>query len=209
MSDPGVPGRIANLLPNAKILAILRNPIDRAYSGYCMWYRRGEVSSEIEAYLDPSASCWPALLENGLYFQQLLRFERYFSKSQMCILFMEELMSTKVDSLSKVYQFLGVDNTFVPERLESSSSINSASGGHIPPLIRRYLDHTKSGRNFAKLAKTLHLKDLIRRVLSRKIIYPPLSRTLRSKMIDYYQPEVDKLAYWLGRDLDDWLIKSE
>ena len=43
------------LLPRAKLIAQLRNPIERAYSDYCMHYRRGEVSRDIDRYLDPAA----------------------------------------------------------------------------------------------------------------------------------------------------------
>ena len=45
--------RIASKLPNVKLVVQLRNPVERAYSDYCMMYRRGEVGRDIERYLDP------------------------------------------------------------------------------------------------------------------------------------------------------------
>jgi hypothetical protein len=44
LDTPQVAGRVHAALPHAKLVAQLRNPVDRAYSDYCMLYRRGEVA---------------------------------------------------------------------------------------------------------------------------------------------------------------------
>src|SRR5687767_2598913 len=53
MDTPGVADRIKAALPKVLLIAQLRNPVDRAYSDYCMLYRRGEVGRDIAEYLDP------------------------------------------------------------------------------------------------------------------------------------------------------------
>ena len=61
LADPATPLRLHGLMPRAKLIAQLRNPIERAYSDYCMHYRRGEVSRDIARYLDPERTPIPRL----------------------------------------------------------------------------------------------------------------------------------------------------
>ena len=63
---PQASPRIYSALPQAKLVAQLRNPVERAYSDYCMLYRRGEVGRDIELYLDPSNAVDSRFLAGGL-----------------------------------------------------------------------------------------------------------------------------------------------
>ena len=51
LEDPQAAARIARSLPRARLVAQLRSPIERAYSDYCMMYRRGEVGRDVARYL--------------------------------------------------------------------------------------------------------------------------------------------------------------
>src|SRR5687768_3651516 len=59
LSDWNVPARMAALLPGVKLIAQLRNPVDRAYSDYCMLFRRGQVNGDIDACLDRARTPQP------------------------------------------------------------------------------------------------------------------------------------------------------
>ena len=74
LPHPEAPQRLRHLLPRARLIAQLRNPIERAYSDYCMHYRRGEVSRDIERYLDPARTPIPRLLDDGFYHRHLTNF---------------------------------------------------------------------------------------------------------------------------------------
>ena len=52
LAHPEAPRRIAKALPHARLIVQLRNPIERAYSDYCMFFRRGHVTPDPECYLD-------------------------------------------------------------------------------------------------------------------------------------------------------------
>lgn len=73
LDTPAAAGRIHRSLPNVQLVAQLRNPVERAYSDYCMLHRRGDASADIERYLDPRQGAGGRFLEGGLYFQQLRR----------------------------------------------------------------------------------------------------------------------------------------
>ena len=63
--------RLHRDLPQVKLIAQLRNPVERAYSDYCMLFRRGEVGADIEAHLDPSLAEDNRFLIGGHYASQL------------------------------------------------------------------------------------------------------------------------------------------
>lgn len=125
---PRVPGRVAKLLPNVKLLAILREPVARAYSHFQMERRRGieDLSFEdaIEAeparlvgteerlladdgYTSLSHRCF-AYLARGVYVDQLLRWRSFFPAEQMLILRAEDLSTVPDLALKKALDFLGL-----------------------------------------------------------------------------------------------------
>src|SRR5690349_5454229 len=66
LADANAPARVAALLPDAILIAQLRNPVDRAYSDYCMHFRRGYVGRDVERYLGKRPET-PRFLQSGLY----------------------------------------------------------------------------------------------------------------------------------------------
>jgi hypothetical protein len=81
LPHPEAAQRLRRLLPPAKLIAQLRHPVERAYSDYCMHYRRGEVSRDIDRYLDPARTPIPRLLEDGFYHRHLTGFLGVFLPS--------------------------------------------------------------------------------------------------------------------------------
>ena len=101
--DPLVPKRIAGVVPQARLIALLRNPIDRAYSHYQMQVKRGtELLSFEEAIEQPDSS----YVSRGIYVDQLLRWFEFFSRDQMLILRSEDFFGSPVETLGVVLNFL-------------------------------------------------------------------------------------------------------
>ncbi|HYZ48537.1 MAG TPA: sulfotransferase, partial [Sphingomonas sp.] len=78
LAHPDVPARLAATIPGVRLVVQLRNPIDRAYSDYCMFYRRGTVGSDVERHLRAGSAKYPRFLEDGLYYRHLSRFLEHF-----------------------------------------------------------------------------------------------------------------------------------
>ncbi|MDB9314127.1 sulfotransferase domain-containing protein [Spirulina sp. CS-785/01] len=140
-----VPAQIKEVFPDIKLILLLRNPIDRAYSHYLHRYRIGAERSEnfaqlvleeksrlIHQFLDcnwgenfdvsslPSPGCFH--LGTGLYFLHLRKWVQYFSLDQMLILKSEDFFSYPNDSLHRVTQFLQL-----PDLPDSSWKVYNAS----------------------------------------------------------------------------------
>ena len=126
--NPLVPGRMFNLLPQARIIAILRNPTDRAISHYFHEKQRGYESLPImEALLEEERRLESAIRlkdyknysfihhsykSRGHYSEQLERYLKFFPRQQVLILNSEEFFHDQHNILRQVTDFTGVDSDF-------------------------------------------------------------------------------------------------
>jgi len=123
---PAVPARIKQLLPEVKLIAVLRNPVDRAFSHYQHAKRKGfenlsfadaiareeeRLEGEYERLMqDPAykSSVYPAFSykARGLYWQQLERFYQYFDRDQLLVLRSEDMFDEPQSVVDRVLDFL-------------------------------------------------------------------------------------------------------
>ena len=147
--------RIAQLIPDAKIVFVLRNPVDRAISNYRFSVKHGvEQASLAEAmyheetrrhnYDASKISVSPfAYVQRGRYIDYIRMYERYFDPAQIHIIIYEQ-MTRDISVIQQLYAFLGVDARFVP--LAQGDVINakdsdseSDSAPQIDDALLRYL----------------------------------------------------------------------
>jgi hypothetical protein len=146
-------GRIRNVLPDVRLLAVLRNPVDRAYSQFQMSRRQGlepldsfEEATAAEAdrlrpevarlstdphYTSPDFGCW-SYLARSRYAEQLERWLELFPREQFLFLKAEDLFADPETALSTTYDYLGLP----PHAPEGVSRLNSAQYEGIEPDVR-------------------------------------------------------------------------
>jgi len=132
--NPLVPKRVKQMLPNVKVIALLRDPIDRAYSSYKHQLRAGRetlnfenaiqaeserLNGEKEKLLsDPSYISYNynhfSYVERGKYADQINNWLEHFSKEQMLVLSSEDFFKDTDNSLKQIYDFLGVEYIKTP-----------------------------------------------------------------------------------------------
>ncbi len=125
---PTAPNRIARVLPSVRLIALLRNPVDRAYSHYNHMVRVGReplpfeeaieheaerlVGEEEKIIADPHYSTFTHLhysyLARGRYIEQLQKWLAIFPRQQMLILASEELYTSPATAYRKAIEFLGL-----------------------------------------------------------------------------------------------------
>jgi Sulfotransferase domain len=101
--DPPVAKRMAETVPKARLIALLRNPVDRAYSHYQMQVKRGTEPRTFEEAIERQHSSY---VSRGIYVDQLLRWFEFFNKDQMLILKSEDFFERPVEILKVVLTFL-------------------------------------------------------------------------------------------------------
>ncbi len=162
---PHVPARMKELLPRVKLILMLRNPVDRAYSHYKMKRAQGhEPEADFERALEleeeRTAREWEKMLRQPDYYslacrqfsyfrrscydEQLQRWLTHFDKSQMLIIRSERFFAQPMAELKRVYDFLGV-REFRPPDLRA---FNSREYDPLPQelrqrLMRRFAPHQR------------------------------------------------------------------
>jgi len=128
MFHPLSPGRIADTLPQVKIIVLLRNPVSRAFSHYQLKLRRRQETlsfdEAIEAeadrlagehekivsdprYYSPSHDRY-SYLARGVYVDQIVRWQRHFSPQRLLILESGEFFQKTGEVFTRVLDFLGL-----------------------------------------------------------------------------------------------------
>jgi hypothetical protein len=199
LADAATPLRLQSLLPRARLIAQLRNPIERAYSDYCMHYRRGQVSTDIDRYLDPARTPIPRLLDHGFYHRQLMSFMRVFPPEQIRILLYDDIRQRPSEVFAGVCGFLGIDATVAPQSVESR--IKDKATPVLPPTARRLLAPLK---DLVAPYRQTRAFAAVRGLFARTLRYPPLTPALRKRLAALYAEDVARLSELLGRDLSIW-----
>lgn len=112
------PARIYGLLPEVRMITILRNPVDRAFSDY-----RALIRSRQRWSFEESLKQDPSLLEEGLYAKHLEKYFEYFDRDRFLILFFEDVIRDNAATIKEVYSFIGVDPSFVPKHLGKATNV--------------------------------------------------------------------------------------
>jgi hypothetical protein len=118
---PGVPALIKESLPSVRLIAILRDPAERAYSAYMKYVSGGFESRPFRRAVEDEilgrnmtisgATCY---VRAGMYFDLLSSYLDHFDRTQVCIYFFEDLASAPRSFLRSLFIDLGVNAEFVP-----------------------------------------------------------------------------------------------
>ena len=115
---PQAAGRIRDLLPDARLVCVLRQPVERAYSDYQMYLRARGCRLDAARDLSPDSawarpdSRWMLV---GRYHEQLARYYDLFPRSQIHVFLFDDLRRDAEAAVQGIYRFLGVDPAFVPD----------------------------------------------------------------------------------------------
>ena len=122
--------RIKELLPTVKLILILRNPVDRAFSEYNNGVRNGKIDASFESFIKqdlenlsknkPDITRFndsESIISRGVYWIQLDMWRKLFSKDQILVLQSEKLLEFPDDVLNEVFNFLGLSKFDLREKL--------------------------------------------------------------------------------------------
>jgi len=204
LSDPEASTLIHQQVPHAKIIILLRDPVERALSHYLMLEGRNlfksssfheQVQKEISQGLDYKT---PHIrLDAGFYYNDIKRFLETFGKKQVMIIIFEEFVVNTKEILKNILEFLDVSASlekFEPQR-------------HNPAMVSKY-PLVNEFLNFSLVSKLRQklIPEQIQRNIKKKLFkdlkheYKMTSED-RSFLKEYYYGDVKKLQEFLGRSL--------
>lgn len=200
MYDRAALHRISEVVPAIRLIAILRNPVDRAYSHY--WLNRArkreplEFGEALKAEADRLAGgslhdrFTYSYIDRGRYARQLQEVDSLYTKDHMHVLLFEDLRDSPEEAFRGVCQFLDIDDAVIPPNLGTTVNpyvtFRSLAVRRWIPRLPRLL-----GRAVAK-------------VNTRSASYPSMDPALRADLIERLDEERVALETWLDRDLSVW-----
>ncbi|MGD1900441.1 MAG: sulfotransferase [Phormidesmis sp.] len=205
--EQAVPG-IKAYVPEAKLIAILRNPVERAYSDYLMHVRdvvgnRKPLATQVAVDADSSHT-----LLKGRYYEGMKHFLEAFGPDQVKVFLYDELRKDAAELMQQLYEFIGVDSTFevdtgrrqqtaqvpksqtIQQVLQTNNPLRQVAGS----VLRQVMPIEKRQQLRSRLlaANATGKEDL------------PLSAEDRQLLEDYYRDDVRRLQDLLDRDLSQW-----
>lgn len=205
---------ILKLIPNAKFIVMLRNPVDAVYSWHSQAiYSFGEdiisfedawnVQDERKSgnFIPPLNTVREALQYGWLckFGEQLNNLYTYSDKRNVKIIWYDDFSRDASGSYSQVVDFLGLDNNFdvAFERHNVNKTYHSF---FLKKTVERIVNlklrlHIKKRLNIAKYVNYLNIKYKPRK---------PLSPSVRNELIEYFREDISLLSKLTGRNLDVW-----
>ncbi len=139
--DPLAPERMAEVIPQARLIALLRNPVDRIYSDYYQKVKNGRETRTFEQVVQ-------AIFENplrrqlskGIYVDYLQRWSEFFPREQMLVLKSEEFFERPAETLKVALDFLDLPD-WEPEASDLGQKRNTGKyEQEMDPVIRQRLE---------------------------------------------------------------------
>lgn len=190
-------GDIHKVLPNAKLIVILRDPVRRAYSAYRLFNQALGKTSFLDACTPDSN-----LFKLSLYADRLEEVFAYYSPDQVRILLHDDIRNDENAVLQSLFNFLEVNPKFRPTETETDYN------AMVFPRIQRTLSSMRLG-NLVPFVRQLPIANSIRSFASHME-----SRRIRTdqdsfrELTPLFREDILRTQEIIGRDLNNWLGKD-
>ena len=209
------PERIHHVIPKAKLIVVLRDPVARAISAYFHYIRDGFIPPRpleegMQDLLDgryqktfPRAQ---EIIDFGFYYQHMQRYFAFFDTEQVLILFHKKILQNKLEQIQRIYRFLDVNDSYVPEQ-----QLDQRPQSAIYPLSRlkfigfgnkhRYTYNAERTRLFLKtqtfsdraICKGIYMMDRLFLSYLFPNHKPSLSDCLKKRLYSLYKEDMRNL----------------
>lgn len=206
LKHPDAPAAIAARLGQVRLLAVLRDPAERAYSDFLMYRRDGrEDTDDFSVALDRQEQRRAAGMATGQYVctgfygEQLSRYYAHFAPDRIKVVLSEDLRDDRDRVVAEVFGFLGVDPSFqVGAEGLNRSGVPVDGAVRAAYVARRWLAPVL--RDVVPQRWKRRVDSRLQRGLERPVPPPQAMARLR----DVYREDVARLERLIGRDLAAW-----
>ena len=208
IQSPKAAQNIKRHIPNAKIIAVLRNPAERAFSAFSHLVREGHETLSFEEALKKEKERiflkWVDLFyyqQVGFYHSQLEYYFKIFEREQIKVYLYDDLEKDTLKVVQNIFAFLNVDSSFVPDLTRKN-----VSG---IPKSRFVYDLFTKENSLKSVCKPLFSNKvrrdvhdyIVTRTLKKK---PKLELTTKLELIEMYKKDILSLQSLIDCDLSMW-----
>jgi hypothetical protein len=228
LSRPECPERISLHIPEAKLIVVLRNPVERAISAYYWYIQVGIIPARPlnEGMLDLINGAYDRLfprakeiIKYGFYHENLQNYLRFFKREQILILMQTDIKASPRKFVSQIYRFLDVDDGYVPKALERQpkQAVYSIARLKWLSMANRlfFYDYRVDANNMMSLYpvenRFYRLCYYIFLGVDRYFLSfvfrndrEKLTEDLRKSLVGIYRDDIEALEKYLGQELTNW-----
>jgi len=199
------PKKIKNLIPDIKIIILLRNPIDRAFSHYLMDYKLGLINDSFDDIVFRKSNSknldlyFQQYLELGKYYNQIKRYLDIFNKDQVKIFLQEDLFSNTQNVVKEIYNFLNVDSSFIPKINKKHNAFSMPRNKIFRKIYSNYFLRTSFSYIFSS-----EIKRKLKKIFLKEDNKPKMSTKTKKYLLDFYLDDINDLENLIKKDLTNW-----
>lgn len=199
------PKRMAETVPDTKLIFTLRNPIDRAFSHWWHEKSKNKHSFEFKEVFE-NFDLYQNWIIPGFYHRHLIRYKRHFPEEQIKVCLFDDLVDDDLAYAQDIYSFLDIDDNYVPSVIDSR-----VNQGRFRSINRQSI-YSSVASAYKKLApqtaidivRPLHQK-FRKRLASQTEYEKGMNKDVRKQLEEHFVDEISDLADYVERDLSHWL----
>jgi hypothetical protein len=202
----GAPERIKELVPDAKFIYVVRDPIARTVSHYMHRVAlAGERRSLRDALGDLSDPESPYICPS-LYASQIDCYLQHFPQERILVVDQTDLLADRQKALEAIFSFLSVDETFYSPELDLELGTSRERRVYRPGYARVAERLAASPLRVLPRDTRRYLRATVERVLWPPLEKPSLDDDLRTRLEALYSPEVSRLRALTGKTFPSWSV---
>jgi Sulfotransferase family len=199
----GTAERMHSLVPDAKLIYLVRDPVERAISHYLNGRAAGNEQRSIDEALGDMGSHY---VQGSLYYAGLKPYLKRYPLSAILILAQHDLLRRREETLRRIFTFLAVDESFRSPKFAREWQVSRGKDQKYS-LLRRF------GRKFGSRVWS-RLPGGMRWTGERLAYYrvgggkprPKIDEALRGRLVEHFRGDAERLRELTGREFDEWSV---
>lgn len=203
--DPKAPERIMRDLGGVKLIVILRDPAERAFSSYKKGIREGHWDVSFEEFIEKNMDY---CIDRGMYYSQLSNYFQFFDRENLLIKIYEDLNLDPQAFIKDVYSYLGVKRDFVPTQLNNKFNIGSSKSSQALNFVIKTRDLFYQIPFLSKTVKALQRNKYINGLYSKfmDLENKKMTDKMENQLKCIFEEDIYKLSNVLDANLEKrWL----
>lgn len=196
---PGVPERIAEVAPEARMVYVVRDPVDRAVAHYAQHVQDGKEERRLSEALADFSRPDSLYVCPSRYATQLRRYLDRFDRSRLLLIELSELSADPSGVLARVADFLGLSAFPRPTEI-AAVRLNTREHHRTPTAVGAFAGRVPGARRALPRQIARRMRPLLSRPRERPVLPATLEREIRAELAD----EVGWLRDWSGRPFAGW-----
>lgn len=205
--DPRAPQRVHDFDPGMRIVCLLRDPVERAFSNHLHELIKGHIPAST-SFEDGLANN-PSYTEQGMYADHLHRWFSCFDKDQILVLLAEDVRRDTAAQAARVYEFLGIEQDFSTNLLSERRNVSDrARFGWLRATLRaqgQAMRRMGLEEQLAALKKVTPFRQLLKmNSVDVRDEIPPMRAETRQRLTETFADQIIETENLSGRDLSLW-----